>query len=88
MKKGILITALIVAILASPFLLNLAAITDAGKPVQTNYFPTNYSLTRDLSLPLNQPMASSVSGAIRIITEQYIPPNNGGPATTTASGTR
>lgn len=88
MKKRLQIAGLIAVPLFSPLLVNFSTFAHSGRLTQTTFPATGHPLTRELFSPSHQIIAPPASGEIRIITEQYIPPNNGGPGTSTASGTR
>lgn len=88
MKKRLQIVGLIAVPLISPFLVISSAFAHPGKPTQATLAASGHPLNRIFFSPFHQIMAPSASGEIRIITEQYTPPNNGGPGTSTASGTR
>lgn len=88
MKKRLQIAGLIALPLVSPLLVNFSAFAQSDMATQTIFSSSGYPLNGSRFPPSNQIIAPLASGEIRIITEQYIPPNNGGPGTSTASGTR
>ena len=88
MKKSLQITGLIAVSLVSPLLVSSGAFAQSGNPAQATFASIGSPLDKAFFSLSHQIIAPPASGEIRIITEQYIPPNNGGPGTSTASGTR